>query len=127
MPDLVGNPKDKFSRDKFHIYEPHGEKTCLWGFRPGLTQTSLFSYRRLLEAWNFGFRKERDCTIRVVKTKALISFVDIVKLICVFVFAYAKSWFSHDAAHIYLVLPTPVNKFISPTEMCYLSKRNTNL
>ena len=26
------------------------------------------------------------------------------KLICVFVFAYAKCWFSHDAAHIANVL-----------------------
>ena len=42
----------------------------------------------------------RDCTIRVVKTKALISFGVTAKLICVFVFAYAKSRFSHDAAHI---------------------------
>ena len=32
-----------------------------------------------------------DCTIRVAKTKALIS---------VFVFAYAKSRFSHNEAHI---------------------------
>ena len=36
----------------------------------------------------------------VAKTKALISFAVTAKLICVFVFAYAKSWFSHDAAHI---------------------------
>ena len=35
----------------------------------------------------------------VAKTKALISFAVTVKLICVFVFAYAKCWFSHDAAH----------------------------
>ena len=34
------------------------------------------------------------------KTKALISFAVTVKLICVFVFAYAKSRFSHDAAQI---------------------------
>ena len=46
------------------------------------------------------FRKKRDCTIRVAKTKALISFAVTAKLICVFVFAYAKSRFSHDAAHI---------------------------
>ena len=39
-----------------------------------------------------------DCTIRVAKTKALISFAVTAKLICVFVFAYAKSRFSHDAA-----------------------------
>ena len=39
-----------------------------------------------------------DCTIRVAKTKALISFA--VTAICVFVFAYAKSRVSHDEAHI---------------------------
>ena len=43
--------------------------------------------------------KKRDCTIRVAKTKALISFAVTAKLICVFVFAYAKSRFSHDEAH----------------------------
>ena len=42
-----------------------------------------------------------DCTICVAKTKALISFAVTAKLICVFVFAYAKSRFSHDEAHIY--------------------------
>ena len=40
-----------------------------------------------------------DCTIRVAKTKALISFAVTAKLICVFVFAYAKLRFSHDEAH----------------------------
>ena len=43
-------------------------------FRPGPTQTGLYSHWRWLEACNFVFRKLRDCTIRVVKTKALISF-----------------------------------------------------
>ena len=40
------------------------------------------------------------CTIYVAKTKALISFAVTAKLICVFVLAYAKCWFSHDAAHL---------------------------
>ena len=40
------------------------------------------------------------CTIREAKTKALISFAVTAKLICVLVFAYAKSRFSHDEAHI---------------------------
>ena len=40
-----------------------------------------------------------NCTIHVVKTKALISFAVTAKVICVFVFSYAKSRFSHDAAH----------------------------
>ena len=88
------------SPEDCNAYEPRCEKTGLRGFRPGLTQTGLYSYRRCLEAWNFGFSKEKDCTIRVAKTKALISFAVTAKLICVFVFAYAKSRFSHDEAHI---------------------------
>ena len=40
-----------------------------------------------------------DCTIYVAKTKALISFAVTAKLICVFVFAYLKSRFSHNKAH----------------------------
>ena len=39
-----------------------------------------------------------DCTIYVVKTKALILVTT--KLICVFVSAYSKSRFSFNAAHI---------------------------
>ena len=35
-----------------------------------------------------------------MKTKALISFAVNAKLICVFVFAYAKSRFCHDTAHL---------------------------
>ena len=38
--------------------------------------------------------------MRVAKTKALISFAVTAKLICLFVFTYAKSRFSHDAAQI---------------------------
>ena len=36
----------------------------------------------------------------MAKTKALISLAVTAKLICVFVFAYAKSRFSHNAAHL---------------------------
>ena len=39
-----------------------------------------------------------------MKTKALISFAVIAKLICGFVFAYAKSRFSQDAAHMMCIL-----------------------
>ena len=38
--------------------------------------------------------------MRVAKTKALISFAVTAKLICVFVFAYAKSRFSQNEARI---------------------------
>ena len=43
--------------------------------------------------------KKRNCTIRVAKTKVLISFAVTAKLICVFVFAYAEFLFSHAKAH----------------------------
>ena len=36
----------------------------------------------------------------VVKTKALISCMFTMQLICTFVLAYAKSGFSHDAGHL---------------------------
>ena len=42
----------------------------------------------------------RDHTIYAAKTKALISLAVTAKLICVFVFAYAKCWFSHDVAQM---------------------------
>ena len=38
----------------------------------------------------------------VAKKKALISFAVTAKLVCVLVFAYAKSRISHDTAHIIL-------------------------
>ena len=37
--------------------KPRCEKTGLRGFRPGPTQTGLYSHRIWLETWNFGFRK----------------------------------------------------------------------
>ena len=36
--------------------------------------------------------------------KALISFAVTAKLICVFVFAYADCWFSHEAAQLIYVV-----------------------
>ena len=73
--------------------ETRCEKTSLRGFRPGPTQTGLYSHRR-----------QTVCTIYVAKRKALISFAVTAKLICVFVLAYAKSWFSHDAAQLVVCL-----------------------
>ena len=47
-----------------------------------------------------GLKLQIYCTIRVAKTKALISFAVTAKLICVFVFAYAKGRFSYDATQM---------------------------
>ena len=81
------------------------------GFRPGPTQTRLYSHRRWLEALNFGLRKKRDCTIYVAKTMALFSFAVTAKLVCVFVFAYAKSR-SHDEAQLREALKDNVGRLI---------------
>ena len=53
---------------------------------------------RGLKFCNLGSRG--DCTIQVAKTKVLISFAVTAKLICVFVFVYAKRLFSHDSAQL---------------------------
>ena len=60
MSDLVGNPEDRFSRIAAHflaimttiarLREPRREKIGLRGFRPGLTQTDLYSHRSRIEA-----------------------------------------------------------------------------
>ena len=63
--------------------------------------------QKLASSLKFGLRKYRNCTIRVAKTKALISFEVTAKLICVFVCAYADCWFSHEAAHIIYILYEP--------------------
>ena len=73
--------------------------------RPGLTQTKLYKHRRFVDAGNFGFKKKRNCTIRVAKTTVLKSFAVTAKLICAFVFAFnSKIQFSRDAAHIILTI-----------------------
>ena len=110
---IVGFPMERLIYNKYmYCIQQKGQYT-IWaaswenqqcGFRTGLTQTGLYKHRRWLETWNFGFRKKRNCTIRVAKTKALISFAVTSKLICVFVFAYADCWFFHEAAHMYSVL-----------------------
>ena len=38
----------------------------------------------------------------MAKTKALISFAVTAKLICIFVFTYAKCWFSHNATQCHM-------------------------
>ena len=50
MLSTAGHSYDQSSAKKLHSNEPHSEKTGLWGFRLGPTQTGLYSYRRRLEA-----------------------------------------------------------------------------
>ena len=60
----------------------------------------------------------------MAKTKALISFAVTAKLICVFVFAYTKCWFSHDTAQISFGISTRlfVADLISNPELGFSDK-----
>ena len=55
-------------------------------------------------------------TIRVAKTKALISVAVTAKLICACVFAYANCWFSHAQAQISLFDGSKENTNMRPTK-----------
>ena len=66
-----------FTAEKINVLPQ--EKTGLWCFRPGATQTELYMHRRWLETRNSRF----NCIIRVAKTKVLISFPGTAKLIAV--------------------------------------------
>ena len=56
--------------DEGNIWAATWEKPFM-SILSSLTQTRLYSHWRWLEAWNFGFRKKRYCTIQAAKTKAL--------------------------------------------------------
>ena len=61
-----------------------------------------------------------DCTICVAKTKALISFAVTAKLICIFVFAYAKSRFSHNAAQFIMTIIGNLEQFFSTVPLSFV-------
>ena len=48
---------------------------------------------KMVRGLKLGLRRFSDCTIYVVKTKAMISWAVTAQLICAFVFAYAKAGF----------------------------------
>ena len=91
------------------ISEPLHEKANNLCFRPDMTQIALYSHRSRLEACNFRFKKKRYCTIRVAKTKALISCAFTVQLICVFVFAFSDCWVSGATAQVTRITRTIMN------------------
>ena len=59
----------------------------------------------------FCIEEAEECTSYIAKTNALISFAVTAKLICVFVFAYAKSRFSHDEAKKIKVFRSQPNNY----------------
>ena len=78
-------------------FEPRCEKTGFRGFRTRSNTNQAVQLQKM--SGGLKFRKKRDFTIYVAKSKALISCSITSQLILVFVFAYAKSQFSHNEAH----------------------------
>ena len=97
---MLGNLGHNESQRTLNGYMSCDARKPVFGVSDQMNKTGLYSHRRWLEAGNFGFRKNRNCTIPVAKTKALISCAVTAQLIGAFVFALAKIWFSHDAAHM---------------------------
>ena len=66
-----------------------------------------------MQARSLTFRiKQEEVYCLCSKSKALISFAVTVKLICVFLFAYADCWFSHaEAQMISLCLSCSLSRF----------------
>ena len=78
---------------KQHLFEQRLEKTCLWGFQPGPTQTRLYNQKmaRGLKNLNLGNREIVLCVYSENKgTVHLHSYSD---LCC-------KNRFSHDASYL---------------------------
>ena len=67
------------------VSEPRHEKTCIRDFRPGKTQTCLFSYRDQLESCYFGFRKYRYYTTVEATNKGADQSARMRRLICTYV------------------------------------------
>ena len=68
--DLVETKYKKGSEDNIQlIIGPRREKTCLRGFRQSEIQTSLLSYRDLLENWNFTSTKITYDTFKKANNK----------------------------------------------------------
>ena len=78
--------------------EPGREKT--WGLRPGKTQTSLFSYRDIINYWNVASTGKVITLYRKPSTKVLIRLHRCSGWAVPLLFACNKIRFSHDEAHI---------------------------
>ena len=84
------------------IFEPRCEKISLRGFPSRSDTNQAVQLQKMARGLKFRFKKVEGLYYLCKKTKALISFMVTAKLICVFVFAYAKICFFHDPAHLRL-------------------------
>ena len=79
-------------------------RKTFWRFSNCSTQTSLCEYK-MFKARHLSFKKKCNCTVREMKTKALVN----TQLICAFVFASVNNEFSHNAAPMRICLCNPRN------------------
>ena len=89
-------------------------RKLVFGVSDQVRQTGLYNHRRWLEAGNFGFRKKRDSSIYVAKTKALIICAVTAQLICGFVFAYMQKDGFLLTRLIRLVLKLSLDEAVNP-------------
>ena len=69
------------------------------GFPTWSDTNQAVQLQKMARGLKFRIKKVEGLYYLCSETKAMISFRVNPKLICIFVLAYAKCWFSHDAAH----------------------------
>ena len=113
----------QFSLTFFLVYEPVREKTICVPDRSD-TNWSVQSQKtaRSLKVWIS--KVEELCNIRVVKTKALISYAVTAKLICIFIFACADCWFS-DALALAICIQNDILELIFVILFAVLKQENS--
>ena len=74
-------------------------KTTFW-FPTWCDTNQAVQLQKMARVLKFWIEKEEGFYYLCRENKGADSFTVTAKLICVFVFAYAKCWLSHDAAHI---------------------------
>ena len=87
--------------ESFHLSAvTHLNDLCIYSNRSGDAEKKSSGFSTSSDRNRPVQSQKRDCMIHVAKTKALVSCCAVTaQLICVFVFAQARSRFSHGVAH----------------------------
>ena len=89
------------------LFKPcHENSACLLSFPIRSDTNWAVQPQKMARGLKFLIYEVEGLIIYSTKSKALISCANPAQLICVFVFAYAKSRFSHDAANFILYIPS---------------------
>ena len=92
-------------------FEPRSEKTGSSGFPTRSNTNRAVQPQKMARGLKFRIKVEESVYYPyIAKTKALISCAGTAQLICVSVFAYAKSRFSHNEAHFIFIVSCSLGK-----------------